>query len=314
MRYNSFSDYLKNKYGDKVYKIPVNLELTCPNRDGNLGVGGCIFCGESGAAFEKLPSSMEIEKQIEENIKFYKEKYDAKKYIIYFQNYTNTYVKQEFFENMITKINHPDICAVYISTRPDCIDDKRLSVLKEFSLKHKYDICIELGLQSVNYKTLNRLNRGHTLAEFIDAVSLIKKYEFQICAHMILNLPWDDEEDIIEGAKILSALKVNQVKLHSLYIVKDTPMCKQYENGEFEMGTVYDYVKRVVSFISYLSSDIVIQRLVSRAKQGETVFSNYGLSWWKIKDNIENELELRNVYQGDKCDYLGGKALKVFDK
>ncbi len=314
MRYNSFSDYLKNKYGDKVYKIPVNLELTCPNRDGNLGFGGCIFCGESGAAFEKLPSSMEIEKQIEENIRFYREKYDAKKYIIYFQNYTNTYVNQDFFENMFTKINHPDICAIYISTRPDCIDDKRLSILKEFSLKYKYDICIELGLQSVNYKTLNKLNRGHTLAEFIDAVSLIKKYEFQICAHMILNLPWDDEEDVIEGAKILSALKVDQVKLHSLYIVKGTPMCKQYENGEFEMGTVYDYVKRVVSFISYLSSDIVVQRLISRAKQGETVFSNYGLSWWKIKDNIENELELRDVCQGDKCDYLGAKVLKVFDK
>lgn len=309
MRYLLYSDYLKNKYGEKVYKIPVNLDITCPNRDGSCGNGGCIFCGEEGAAFENLPTTLPVKEQIERNIEFIGKKYNAKKYIIYFQNFTNTYMPFETFVKMIEDSVHTDVCAVYISTRPDCINDKYMSYLKEFSKRTGYDICIELGLQSVNYKTLVKINRGHTLAEFIDAVMIIKKYNFEICAHLILNLPWDDMEDIVECAKILSALKVNQVKLHCLYILKDTPMAKMYENGEFSMGTHYDYVDRVVNFLRYLSPDIIIQRLIGRASEDKSIFCNYGKSWWKIKDNIDSQLEYLDAHQGDKCNYLGGSAL-----
>jgi len=313
MRYNSYSEYLKNKYGQKVYKIPVNLPITCPNRDGNIGCGGCIFCGEEGAAFENLPSDMPIHEQISENIEFIGKKYKADKFIIYFQNFTNTYMPLETFKNVISKSVHEKVCAVYISTRPDCIREEYMSFLKEFSAKNNLDVCIELGLQTVNYKTLSKINRGHSLAEFIDAVIQIKKYGFEICTHVILNLPWDDIEDVIECAKVLSALGVNQVKLHSLYIVKDTPLAGMYENNEFSMGTYFDYVEKAITFLEYLSPDIIIQRLIGRAKEERTIFCNYGTSWWKIKDNIDSEMELRDIRQGDKFGYLNGKALSVFD-
>ncbi|MBQ4526556.1 MAG: TIGR01212 family radical SAM protein [Clostridia bacterium] len=313
MRYKTFSEYLKNKYGEKVYKIPVNLPITCPNRDGNVGCGGCIFCGDVGAAFENLPSDLPVKEQIRQNIDFIGKKYKAEKFIIYFQNFTNTYMSLDEFKRIIMESSHNGVCAVYISTRPDCIRDSYLKFLKEFSECNGYDVCIELGLQSVNYKTLLKINRGHTLAEFIDAVLKIKKYGFDICSHVILNLPWDDNVDVVECAKFISSLGITQVKLHSLYIVKNTPLAKMYENGEFDMGSYFDYVDKAISFIQYLSPDIVIQRLIGRAKEEHTVFCNYGTSWWKIKDNIDSELEIRNIRQGDKFDYLNGKALKKFD-
>ncbi len=313
MRYNTYSEYLKKKYGEKVYKIPVNLPITCPNRDGNVGCGGCIFCGEEGAAFENLPSDMPVKQQIDENIDFIGKKYKADKFIIYFQNFTNTYMPFETFKRVISQSVHEKVCAIYISTRPDCIREEYMQFLKDFADNHNLDVCIELGLQTVNYKTLSKINRGHSLAEFIDAVIQIKKFGFEICTHVILNLPWDTTEDVIECAKILSALGVTQVKLHSLYIVKDTPLVKMYENNEFSMGTYFDYVEKAIVFLEYLSPDIVIQRLIGRAKEERTVFCNYGTSWWKIKDNIDSEMDIRDVCQGDKFDYLNGKALSVFE-
>ncbi len=312
MRYNSYSEYLKNKYGERVYKIPVNLDITCPNRDGTCGEGGCIFCGAEGAAFENLPPELPVKEQIKQNIEFIGNKYHAQKYIIYFQNFTNTYLPYDTFCNMIKDSVTDNVCAVYISTRPDCINDKYMSFLKEFSNDTGYDICIEFGLQTVNYKTLRKINRGHTLAEFIDAVMTVKKYGFEICTHLILNLPWDDMDDVIECAKVLSALKVDQVKLHCLYILKDTPLAKLYEKDEFSMGSHYTYIERAVNFIRYLSPDIIIQRLIGRASEDRSLFCNYGMSWWRIKDNIEAQLDFLDAHQGDKCDYLGGSAVRRF--
>ena len=310
MRYNTYSEYLKNKYGERVYKIPVNLNLTCPNRNGCLGTGGCIFCGEEGAAFENLSPDMPVKEQIEKNIEYIGTKYKAKKYIIYFQNYSNTYMPLERFKSMISDAVHSDVCGVYISTRPDCIDERYLEFLKDFSEETGYDICIELGLQTVNYKTLQIINRQHTLAEFIDAVLMIHKYGFEICAHIILNLPWDTIDDVIECAKIVSALRVEQVKLHSLYIPYGTSIATMYENNDFDMGTYDSYIEKVITFLKYLSSDVVIQRIIGRAKESMTAFSNYGTSWWKIKDEIDDIMEKKDIRQGELCDYLGGKALK----
>lgn len=312
MRYRAYSQFLKDKYGERVYKLPVNLPITCPNRDGCVGVGGCIFCGDVGAAFENLPSTMEIGKQLEENMSYIGKKYKAKKFIAYFQNFTNTYMPLDKFKNCISQAVKENIVEIAISTRPDCIAEPYLVFLSELSKKHGINISIELGLQSVNYKTLAKINRGHTLAEFIEAVNIIHKYGFDVCTHLILNLPWDDIDDVIECSKVLSALKIEQVKLHSLYIVKNTPMAQMYMNKEFSMGTYYDYVERVIAFLEYLSPDIVIQRLIGRAKEEHTIFANYGTSWWKIKDNIDAQLELKDTYQGKKFDYLGGKALRKF--
>lgn len=312
MIYNTYSEYLKNKYGERVYKLPVNLPGTCPNRDGTKGTGGCIFCGEEGAAFENLPCTLSVEKQISENMDFIGKKYKAKKFIAYFQNFSNTYMPLDRFKDCIGRAARENIVAINISTRPDCIREEYMEFLKSFSEKNGIDITVELGLQTVNYHTLKKINRGHTLAEFIDAVNIVKKYGFDICAHIILNLPWDNDDDVIECAKILSALRVEQVKIHCLYILKNTPLAKKYLNDEFDMGTYTDYVNRVILFLEYLSPDIVIQRLIGRAREDRTLFANYGTSWWKIKDTIDEQMHERNTYQGRLCGYLGGDALKHF--
>ena len=211
MLYNKFSTYLKQKYGTKVYKLPLNLPVTCPNRDGRISSKGCIFCGEEGAGFENLPNFLGIKEQLKLNSRYIGKNYGSEKFIAYFQNYTNTYLPLEDFKRHINDALEENIVAVYISTRPDCVRDSYLSFLKEIKLSKGVDIVIELGLQTVNYHTLKLLNRGHLLAEFIDAVLAIKRYGLESCAHYILDIPMDSMDDVIEGARILSALGVNQV-------------------------------------------------------------------------------------------------------
>lgn len=312
--YKEYSSYLKEKYNCKVYKLPVNLPLTCPNRDGNLSSGGCTYCGVIGTGFEMHPCSMDVSEQLTRNMSYIRKKYKAEKFIAYFQNFSNTYLELDSFKQYIRESLMDDIVGISISTRPDCLNEDYLDFLSELGREHKLDITIELGLQTANYKTLKRINRGHTLAEFIDAVQMIKKYDLSICAHVILNLPWDDMEDTIETAKILSALRMDFVKVHSLYILKNTQMGDEFLKGTFQMITKEEYLLRLETFLSYLSPNIVIQRLFGRAPEKDTLFSNWETSWWKLRDEFIASMEKKNLYQGIYFDYLGGKALKNMNK
>ncbi|MDK2800945.1 MAG: uncharacterized protein PWP27_1888 [Clostridiales bacterium] len=309
-RYNVYSQYLKRKYGEKVYKLPINLPVTCPNRDGTTGCGGCIFCGEEGAGFENLSNELSVQHQIDRNMQYIREKYNAHKFIAYFQNFTNTYLPLEDFKKYILEACRPNIVEISISTRPDCINDAYLHFLNEVRKKQGVEISIELGLQTVNYHSLTKINRGHSLAEFIDAVLRINRFPFETCVHLILNLPWDTMEDVIENAKVISALGVKQIKLHSLYIVKNTVMGEMYQKGDFSIVSLEEYIDRVITFLEYLSPDIVVQRLIGRAPEENTLFVNWNTSWWKIRDRIEEEMEHKDSRQGKKFDYLNGKAVK----
>lgn len=298
--YNEYSNFLKEKYGEKVYKLPVNIPCTCPNRDGTIGYGGCTFCAEVGAGFEMLDNSMSVKEQIKLNMDYISKKYKAEKFIAYFQNYTNTYVKLERFKQYIKDAIVENVVEISISTRPDCIGDEYLKFLSEIRERYGVNISIELGLQTVNYHTLISINRGHTLAEFIDAVLRIKKYGFEICTHVILSLPGDDIDDTVETAKIVSILGVNQVKIHSLYIMENTKMGILYKNKEITVITEEEYVERVITFLEYLNKDIVVQRLVGRAPKEGSLFVNWGMSWWKIKDDILEKMEREGRFQGSK--------------
>lgn len=311
-RYNVYSTYLKEKYGEKVYKLPVALPVTCPNRDGNIGKGGCTFCGEIGAGYENRPATMTVQDQLQENIEHIAPKYKAYKYIPYYQNFSNTYLDPQRFKQYIIDGCIDSAVGIALATRPDCINDTYLEILAEIKEKYNKEIIIELGLQSVNYRTLEKVNRGHSLAEYIDAMCRIKKYGFLTCTHMILNLPWDTMEDVIEGAKFLSAIGTDQVKLHALYIIKNTEMAKAYQRGEFEMIPVEEYVERVTTFLQYLSPDIVMQRLIGRAPETNTLFTNWSMGWWRIQDMIDAKMEAEDLRQGQKCDYLNGKAVRHF--
>ena len=311
-RYKTYSEYLRQKYGEKVYKLPVSLPVTCPNRDGQCGHNGCVFCGEIGAGYENLPASLSVSDQLAANKAHIAPKYKAKKFIPYFQNFSNTYLPVDQLKRHVLEACQEDIVAIALATRPDCINDAYLEMLANIQLEYGIDISIELGLQTVNYHTLMKINRGHSLAEFIDATQRIKRWSMGVCAHLILNLPWDDMIDTIESAKIISALGIEQVKLHALYIVKNTVMAEWYQKGDFTLISKENYVDRVVSFLEYLQPDTVIQRLIGRAPETNTLFTNWQTGWWKIREAIEDELRVRDTWQGKKCEYLNGRAVQRF--
>ena len=311
-RYRMISAFYKERYGEKAYKIPVALPLTCPNRDGSAGVGGCTFCGEIGAGYENRPASMTVKQQIDETVVHIARKYKAYKYIPYFQNFSNTYLPPEKFRQYVEEACLEHVVGIAIATRPDCVHDAYLDILKDIQSKYGIDIYVELGLQSVNYHTLQKVNRGHTMAEFIDAVLRIKRYGFEVCTHMILNLPWDTMDDVIEGAKTLSALQVDQVKLHALYLVKNTKMARDYEAREFTLISAEEYARRVVEFLRYLDPNIVLQRLVGRAPEENTIFTNWSMGWWRVQDLIDQIMEDEDISQGSDYDYLHGAAVQKF--
>jgi len=308
--YNVYSKYLKKRFGEKVYKLPISLPLTCPNRDGCLGTGGCIYCGEEGGSFENLSNTISVREQVKRNMEYIREKYKAEKFISYFQSFTNTYLPLEDFKRYVKESIVEDVVGISISTRPDCINDEYLRFLSEIKKEYSLEITMELGLQTVNYHSLEIINRGHTLAEFIDAVIRNKRYGVRTCTHLILNLPWDDMTDVIENAKILSALDVEEVKLHALYVVENTELGRRYKEGKVTLISKEEYIERVITFLEYLKKDIVVQRIIGRAPEENTLFVNWNESWWKIRDEIVNEMMKRNTRQGIKCNYLNGKAIK----
>lgn len=311
--YYKYSEYLKEKYGEKVYKLPVNLPVSCPNRDGTCGQGGCIYCGGSGADFEMLSPELSVSEQLAKNRAYIGSKYKAKKFIAYFQNYSNTYLPPEHFRDVLTEAaQQQGIVGITVSTRPDCISDIYLSIAQEIQEHYQVTMTAELGLQTANYKTLSRMNRGHTLAEFIDAVLRIKTFCLQAGAHVMIGLPWDEEADVKETAKILSALPVDNVKLHALYILKNTRLADWYRDGKITLKTKEQFMEETILFLRHLRPAIPVQRLLGRAPEEETVFCNWGNSWRKIHDEIVNRMEKRHLKQGDLCDYLNGKAVQKF--
>jgi len=310
-RYYKYSTYLQEKYGAKVYKLSLSLPLTCPNRDGKVGRGGCIFCGEHGARFEKtLPDSLTVEEQLAVNKEQIIKKFKAEKFIAYFQNYTNTYLPLAKFKELMESACQRDVVEIAISTRPDCINSGYLDFLTDLSQRRDVNISIEMGLQTVNYRTLKFINRGHTLAEFVDAVLACHERGFSTCAHLILNLPGDEEIDVVENAKLVSALRVSQVKLHSLYIVKDTVLEKMYQSGQLQLISREQYIDRVVTFLEYLHPQVAVQRLVGRAPEETTLFVNWNTSGWKMTAMVEEALVQQDTRQGKKCTYLNGSALR----
>ncbi len=301
-RYRKLSEYFKEKYGTRVQRIPIFAGFSCPNRDGTKGKGGCIYCDPLGGGFSTF-CNLSIREQVLKWMEIYKKKYKKVKFLPYFQAFTNTYapvktLREKYQQALVSD----EIVGLDISTRPDVLPEGVLDLLEAF--KKKVDVYLDIGLQTANYKTLKILNRGHTLAEFVDGVSRAKRRGFEITVHVILNLPWDDMEDVIETAKILSALKVNGVKLHSLYVVKGTKLAQMYEKGEVSIGSLNDYVERAVTFLEHLNPSIVIHRLASDPPREGTLFGNWGLTKNEIVRLIEKRLEEKDTWQGKKFDYL----------
>lgn len=305
--YYSYSEYLKEKYGQKVYKLSVNLPVSCPNRKEGAG---CSFCAEEGTGFEAADSMETVSGQLKSSREKVEKRYHAKRFIAYFQNYTNTFLPLEQLMAYMREAGNVDnIVEICLSTRPDCIRRDYLEAMADFREKTGIQVSLELGLQTVNYHTLRAVNRGHGLAEFLDAVLTIAPYHFPVCVHMILNLPGDTMEDAKEAAKILSALPVSMVKLHSLYIPKKSVLYQEYRNGRISICAKEEYLERLAEFIALLRPDIAVERLFARIPEKDSAFCNWGHSWWKLMDEWKALMEEKQYVQGIHCDYLNGAAL-----
>ena len=299
--YLTYASWLKKRYGQKVYKIPVNTGGTCPNRDGTLSYGGCIFCGEKGAGNETLSASISIQDQIKRNEAYISKRYHANLFIPFLQDFSNTYVDFETFKSHIEACLGEQIAGIAISTRPDCISDQQLDYLNRISEDNHIDICIELGLQTINAKTLRILNRQHSLSDYVDAALRIKAHHLQLCTHMILDLPWDDEVDAVEGAELISVLRTDFVKCHALYVERGTKLAQMYQKNQVQLLSVDDYIDRVVLFLTHLAPDIALQRVIGRIPEQDSIQTNWHISWGIIREMLVDRMRAQHLTQG--CAY-----------
>ncbi len=305
--YYSYREYLQKKYGEKVYKLSVNLPLTCPNRKEGAG---CSFCADTGTGFEAADAAMPVRKQLARSREKVKKRYHAHKFIAYFQNYTNTFLPlPSLLRYMEEAAQEEDVTEICLSTRPDCIREDYLTAFASFRERTGREVSLEYGLQTVNYHTLRAMGRGHGLAEFLDAVLLTAPYRFPVCAHVILNLPGDTMEDAEESARVLSALPISAVKLHSLYIPKNSLLYQEYRNGKISISSKDEYLDRLAEFVALLRPDIAVERLFARIPEQDAAFCNWGISWWKLMAEWEERMREKHYVQGARYDYLKGAAL-----
>lgn len=289
------SEHLKRRYGTKVHRLVIDTNFTCPNRERS---DQCIFCDPTGSGFNTL-RGLSIREQVLKQKEWAMRKYRATKFIAYFQAFTNTYAPIDVLRERYSKALVDDsIVQLAISTRPDCVPEEVLNLLDEF--KSRVDVSLEFGLQTINSRTLRILGRNHGVAEFIDAVLRAKKHNIEIVAHVIVDLPWDDIGDVIDTARTLSYLNIDGVKIHSLYVVEDSPLGRMFKEGSFQPISFEAFLERMVTFLENLSPSIVIHRLVSDPPRTGTLFARWGLTKSDIVNAIESELERRNTFQGTK--------------
>ena len=260
MRYNSLNNYLRNKFGCKVYKLSIPSGLSCPNRDGKLSTKGCIFCSNGGSGDFATSAALSVTEQIEQAKEKVSKKITNGKYIAYFQSFTNTYGDVDYLKKIFTEaINHPDIVALSIGTRPDCLPNDVLDLLNR--LNQIKPVWVELGLQTIHEKTARYINRGYTLDVFDQAVENLNKLNIDVIVHLILGLPNETNDMILESVKYVCSKPISGIKLQLLHILKNTPLEKEYFLNQFHIYSLEEYASLLGECICNIPSDIVIHRL-----------------------------------------------------
>ena len=294
-RYNHLNEYLKNKFGERTLKICVDGGFTCPNRDGKIGTGGCIFCSERGSG-DHIDSTLSIKKQVEEYFKSYRAE-RANKFIVYFQNYTNTY---DSIENLKKKYDaaliDDRIVGIAIATRPDCINEEIAQLIKSYS--NKYYVWVELGLQTSNDNIGKIINRGYNTRQFSRAVDILNKYNIDVVAHIMVGLPNETKNDIKDTVKFVNNSKIAGIKIHSTYIVKNTILENMYLNGEYTPITLEYYLDCLTYIITHINSNIVIHRISGDAPKNLLIAPEWNLHKKWILNGFEKILKNENLFQG----------------
>ena len=300
-RYNQYSAHLKNKFGVKVYKITLDAGFSCPNRDGTISTGGCIFCDEGGSFSQAHSNLLSIEEQVEEGIKTLSQRFKAQKFMSYFQAYSNTYKPVNELENIYNSaLNHPDIVGISIGTRPDCVDREKIKLISSY--KDDYYTWIEYGLQSIHNKTLKRINRGHDFDCFLKAYEKTKEAGINVCVHVIFGL-WETHDEIMQTAQKLAELNVDGVKIHMLCALENTKLSQIYKEGGIEFMNEDEYVQTVCDFLEYLPDTTTIHRLAGNGLSTELIAPKWLSKKFDCLNKIDKEFIKRNTYQGIKFIY-----------
>ncbi len=297
-RYNQYSEFLKQKFGAKVYKITLDAGFSCPNRDGTISSSGCIFCDDGGSFSQAHSNRLSVEEQVRVGAETLAKRFKAKKFMSYFQAFTNTYKPVNELEKIYkASLNYPDIVGISIGTRPDCIDDDKLKLISSFT--PDYYTWIEYGLQSVHDKTLKKINRGHDYKCFLKAYEKTKNYGINTCLHIILNL-FETYDEMMETARTIAKLEPDGVKIHMLVALEGTRVADMYRNGEIDFMTEDEYVSTVCDFLEYLPPKTTIHRLAGNGLRTELVAPRWIGKKLDTLNRIDRELERRGSRQGAK--------------
>ncbi len=295
-RYNQYSEFLKNKFGAKVYKITLDAGFSCPNRDGTISSCGCIFCDDGGSFSQAHSNLLSIEDQVKVGAETLAKRFKAKKFMSYFQAFSNTYKPVDELEKIYrASLNHPDVVGISIGTRPDCVDDDKLRLISSFT--PDYYTWIEYGLQSVHDKTLKKINRGHDYKCFLEAYEKTKEYGINICLHVILNL-FETYDEMMETAKTIAKLEPEGVKIHMLVALEGTKVAEMYRNGELDFMTEDEYVSTVCDFLEYLPPKTTIHRLAGNGLRTELVAPKWIGKKLDTLNRIDREFIRRDSFQG----------------
>lgn len=297
-RYNQFSAYLKDKFGVKVYKITLDAGFSCPNRDGKISTGGCIFCDDGGSFSQAHSNLLSIEEQVQTGIKNLSGRFKAEKFMSYFQAFSNTHKPVAELEKIYkSSLCDERIVGLSIGTRPDCVDDEKLKLISSFT--KDYETWLEYGLQSIHDKTLERINRGHDFDCFLKAYEKTKENNIKVCVHVIFGL-WESHDEIMQTAQKLAELKVDGVKIHMLCALENTKLANLYRAGEIDFMSEDEYVQTVCDFLEYLPPDTTIHRLAGNGFSKTLIEPQWLGKKFDCLNKIDREFEKRNSYQGCK--------------
>ncbi len=308
LRINSYGTWLRRHFGCRVSKVNVDGDFTCPNRDGSRGRGGCIYCNNSSFSPGSTQPVIPMETQMAEGMAYHRRRLGSEKFIIYFQKHTNTYGPPAKLRDLFTRaLAHPDVLGISVGTRPDALSNEAIDLLQELAKDHY--VCLELGLQSMDDAILARINRGHTLAEYLQAVDRVAGRGIDLCTHLIYGFPGETREGFLRTAELIASLPVTSLKIHQLHAVTGTRLADLYRRGEFIPLTLAEYVATVCDFIERLPAEVAIQRLYGSAPLTIRVAPT-----WDLKNNqmwyaIVNELRRRGTWQGcrltGECSLVG---------
>lgn len=294
-RYKHLNEYYKEKFGERTLKICVDGGFTCPNRDGTKGYGGCIYCSEKGSG-ELINKVQGITEQIEYYFTTYRAE-RANKFIVYFQNFTNTY---DTIENLKAKYDaaliDDRIIGISIGTRPDCINEEIAKLLKTYT--KKYYVCVELGLQTANDKIGEIINRRYTSNDFTKAVEILNKYDIDVITHIMVGLPGEMHQDVMDTVDFINKHKVQGVKIHSTYVVKNTKLAQMYKNGEYKALDIDDYIETLIDIMTHLRPDIIIHRISGDSPKDILVAPNWNKHKMWILHGFEKRFRARDLWQG----------------